>query len=100
MIKLGFYVDIRHKSLDCSHIEQGNPGLGGTQYQMLLLAYHLANTYKDKFNVYLFVDEKVKFANDHITQVQLLDKGDLREEIVKSNISVLIVRSELEILRY
>ncbi len=98
MIKLGFYVDIRHKNLDCSHIERGNPGLGGTQYQMLLLAYHLANTYKDKFNVYLFVDEKVKFANSQITQVQLLEKGNLREEVVKSNISVLIIRSELEIL--
>lgn len=98
MIKLGFYIDIRHKNLDCSHIERGNPGLGGTQYQMLLLAYHLANTYKDKFNVYLFVDEKVKLANSQITQVQLLEKGNLREEVVKSNISVLIIRSELEIL--
>ena len=95
MVRLGLYIEVRHPDLDCSCIESGNPGLGGTQYQMLLLAYHLANTYKDKFNVYLFVDEKVKFANDHITQVQLLDKGDLREEIVKSNISVLIVRSEL-----
>lgn len=99
MVRLGLYIEVRHPDLDCSCIESGNPGLGGTQYQMLLLAYHLANTYKDKFNVYLFVDEKVKFANDHITQVQLLDKGDLREEIVKSNISVLIVRSELDILR-
>ena len=99
MIKVGIYIDVRHKNVDCTSIERGNPGLGGTQYQMLLLAYHLANTYKGKFEVYLFVDEKVKFANDSITQVQLPCKNSLREEIKQSGVRVLIVRSELDTLK-
>lgn len=42
-MKIGIYLgNNKGTPIDVSTIEKGNPGIGGTQYQMLLLAHFLS----------------------------------------------------------
>ncbi len=41
-MKVGFYFDTAGKDgLDCSNITQGNPGMGGSEYEFLIVSYLL-----------------------------------------------------------
>ena len=42
-MKVGFYFDTRnYRQTDCSHITEGNPGLGGSEFEILLVSYLLS----------------------------------------------------------
>ena len=48
MIKVGFYLGEKNGSeIDATNIENGYPGVGGTQFVMLLLAHYLSKMPKN-----------------------------------------------------
>lgn len=53
-MKIAIYVSCTNKeNLDLSSLEQGNPGIGGTQYQMFSLPYFFS-LYRDQYYKYSF----------------------------------------------
>ena len=64
--------------VDCSNIEKGNPGIGGTQYSILLLTVMLRKKYKD-LSTFLFSPKKVHMVDERLnytidSSVDLLNK--------------------------
>ena len=41
-MKAAFYLPNRYYTMDCTDIDSGNPGIGGTEYMIIALAYHLS----------------------------------------------------------
>ena len=55
MIKCGFYIENDGlKSVDCTDLRKGNPGIGGVEYATLLVAEWLSLT-KDDISLTLYV---------------------------------------------
>lgn len=51
-INIGLYIEgIGLHELDMRHPNEGNPGIGGTQYCFLLLAYYFSKAYHKDFNI-------------------------------------------------
>ena len=97
MIVVGVYIDL-NKSADCREIEYGNPGIGGTQYQMLLMSYHLATTYADRYKVVVFCQHPLTFSVSGIQQV-IISPDDLPKALVSAKLDLLILRSDLDTLK-
>lgn len=58
-MKIGILIDKGSLELvDCSKIEKGNPGMGGSEYLFLLLAYYLSGKNKE-FSIILLVKNKL-----------------------------------------
>lgn len=58
-MKIGMLIDRGTLELvDCSKIERGNPGMGGSEYLFLLLAYYLGNKSKE-FSIVLLIKNKL-----------------------------------------
>lgn len=48
MIKIGFYIENKGiESIDCTDLKSGNPGIGGTEYAILLVTEWLSKEKKD-----------------------------------------------------
>lgn len=61
MINIGFYISNRNTgNVDCSDIFSGNPGIGGSEYNNILLAGSLESHYKD-LNLTVYTDVKSPF---------------------------------------
>ena len=41
-MKVAFYLPNKFCYADCSNVDLGNPGIGGTEYMIIALAYHLS----------------------------------------------------------
>lgn len=39
-MKVAFYLPNKFCYADCSNVDLGNPGIGGTEYMIIALAYH------------------------------------------------------------
>lgn len=62
-IKVAFYLDNRYiADRDLWNIENGNPGIGGSQYMQLLIANHLVKQYTD-LEVVMYVTARQNFTD-------------------------------------
>lgn len=85
MIKIGFYIENKGiDSVDCTNLRNGNPGIGGTEYAILLVTDWLSTEKKDisltlyaRSNRNLPESINVKVCND-VTDalVKSVDNGD------------------------
>jgi len=41
-MNIAFYLPNKNCSTDCTNVDEGNPGMGGTEYMIIALAYHLS----------------------------------------------------------
>ncbi|MDR1090601.1 MAG: glycosyltransferase family 4 protein [Prevotella sp.] len=58
MVNIAFYLSNKNiRDVDCSDVFNGNPGIGGSDYALLLLACSLTQNHND-LNVLVYVDEK------------------------------------------
>lgn len=70
-MKIGFYVNnSRFSSVDCRHIANGNPGIGGTPYLIILIASQLSKR-DNGLDITLFVDTPGMFPED--LKIQVVD---------------------------
>jgi glycosyltransferase involved in cell wall biosynthesis len=90
MTNIAFYCPNKNtKNVDRSDIFNGNPGIGGTEYAMLLLACSLTSNYGD-LNTTIYVDEEGIFPSClKITRVK--DWVDLRQKTTEENIHILVL---------
>ena len=61
-MKIGFFIDIKDsKNFDYSSLDNGNPGIGGSEYMMISLTKDLSRC--SKFNIINFSFHEIKIKN-------------------------------------
>jgi glycosyltransferase involved in cell wall biosynthesis len=77
-ITIGFYLDISQyvTDIDLSNPMSGNPGIGGTQYEIILLAHTLANTFSN-LKVVIFSNNRCQLHNKNIKLILTKSYDDL-----------------------
>lgn len=79
-LKIGVYfANAGYKNIDLTTPEEGNPGIGGTQFNALTLV-HYYQIYYPQNEIYLYADKKGLFP-DHINVVET---GNLEKSILKA----------------
>lgn len=87
-MKIALYVDNRKiNDVDCSDLLKGNPGIGGTEYSILLLAQVLE---KNSFDVILLLEKRA--IHPEVSQVRLVNRLDDVVKIAKEA-DILIISS-------
>ena len=80
MIKCGFYIENDGlKSVDCTDLRKGNPGIGGVEYATLLVAEWLSLT-KDDISLTLYV----RSSQNLPPSIHVNVCSDVMEALVKS----------------
>jgi len=86
-MKIAFYLDVRgNKNVDASNPESGNPGIGGTPFQIILLA-HFLSLEKTNWQIYCFSENEI-----------LLSKRIVLYKITENNLLDVIVSLDIDIL--
>lgn len=98
-MKLGFYFDNSDiADIDMSMPEDGNPGIGGTQYCFIILMYYL-EVYPRNFDIYLFTHSNSKFPKG-VKTIIVKDIFHAIELSNKNNIDIFIFRPDSKINVY
>ena len=77
------------KHIDCSSLEYGNPGIGGTHFVMLQVASYLSKGQND-IEIFLFVEAEQNLPKD-LNVININNEESLPENLVKNNIDILVV---------
>lgn len=93
MIKLAVYIELKsEKSKDLTHIEDGNPGIGGTEYCFAVLIDNLLSSYGEEFSLTLFTTAKVTFKKEcNITIVK--DVNEMLNLVSCNSYDILLMRT-------
>lgn len=87
-----YFRNFAFRNVDCSHIENGNPGIGGTHFAMLQLA-HILNS-RD-VDCCLFAESAEQLPKT-IKVVQVKTANNLPHAIIQNNIDILVVNRTTE----
>lgn len=89
-MKIGFYLDKKNlDNINCYNILNGNPGLGGSEYEFLLVSYLLENR-DNEIEPILFVHSKLKVPHKNVKIVYGGITG-LCDVCVEEGISLLVI---------
>lgn len=92
MIKIAFYYPRFGKPVDFSKIEEGNPGIGGTECCFSLLMTTLAKYYKECLEVVFFSHED--FLHSEFFECRFVNStSDIYSICAKENFNFLILRT-------
>lgn len=88
-IKIGFLIDgLGLGDVNMEHPNEGNPGMGGTQYCFLLLAFYLNKFYSNKFDIAIISFTALKvpdgIKNHIISHLKELDGNEINLLLVKT----------------
>lgn len=88
---IGIYLGELSSPVDARKVEEGNPGIGGTEYMMLLLASYLGHY--PQYSIYVLANQTILFDSS----VNICNAGDsnLPHVLRANSISILIVKSTL-----
>lgn len=92
MLKVGFYIENRGTlSVNCQDLKNGNPGIGGTEYSMLLVAENL--TIHNFSNIHVSVYAS---STNNISSVLTAYKVDSAKEAIykasQDGVKILVIR--------
>ncbi|MEJ5961329.1 glycosyltransferase family 4 protein [Pedobacter immunditicola] len=90
-ITVGFYLENKGiKNVDCSKIYEGNPGIGGTEFSMISLIYHLTLLNND-INVIVYAEFTSNLPA--ILNVRTIgDTSSLKKQLLLDKPDILILR--------
>lgn len=90
-MNIAFYCKNKNTSkIDCSNLLNGNPGVGGTYYAMLSVAYFLNHKNDSKHSYYVFAESVNNLPND-MSKVLVETENDLNRNIRKYDIGILVI---------
>ena len=94
MKHVAFYIPNQGTAeVNCRNLLHGNPGIGGTEYAMFLLAYSLWTNYKD-LNITVYADkEGLLPENIHIKKVE--NRNDLAQKVTEDEVDILVLHYNL-----
>lgn len=87
--KIAYYLPVNKQNVDCSDIEYGNPGLGGSEYLIILIST-LLSKYSERNHIYLYTNFKGKLP-DCLTSVYCVDFADFAEKCRRNNVYYAVV---------
>lgn len=100
-IKIGIEInDNKYKNKDFTHLLDGNPGIGGIQYQLLLLGDCLSNFFDDKYEIVYFHYSPLNDFPEGIKEVICEDDLDILRVSLLEDIDELIVNCNKSDLWY
>lgn len=93
-MKVAFYLPNKFCAADCTNVDSGNPGIGGTEYMIIAIAYHLSIR-DNKQEIILFVQ------NDKLLpkQCRVIKVNDIIDTLSKSKqekVDCLIIQNSKE----
>lgn len=95
MSKIIFYVSLRSSiTVDLSNPEKGNPGIGATQYLMVLIATKLKQKFK-KLDITIITDSEVIFPRN-LNVVSVNDKFEAVKKAKSLSADILIIRTDTD----
>jgi len=93
--KIAFYLGNKnHPSIDFSHPEQGNPGVGYSDYLPVALVHYLTNRYGDDYEYYLLAEE-VSNLPTNILHFRVLDINDAAQKAADINADIFVFRTRI-----
>lgn len=93
-MKIGIYLGGLSTPIDASNIEEGNPGIGGTEYMMLLLASYLGHY--PQYSISVLTNQNILF-NSSVNVYCNTEDSNLYQITKINSISILVVKSTLPI---
>lgn len=95
-MKVGFYFDKRNAgNLDCTDILKGNPGVGGSEYEFLLVSYLLEKRNND-LDIVLFSASPIKVPHKNFIYTGTTIEG-LCEACIREKVKTLVInKSQLD----
>jgi glycosyltransferase involved in cell wall biosynthesis len=91
MINIAFYLPNKQISnVDCSTIEAGNPGIGGSPYAMIALVYYLSKLNHSRYNIKLYA-ESIENLPLCINRSKVVDLVDLSAELANDKIDIFVI---------
>ena len=93
-MKIAFYLPNKHCAADCTNIDAGNPGIGGTEYMIIALSYYLTIR-KNGHNIYLFAQNDTLLPK----QCNIKSVNNVRDALFKckeETIDCLVVQNSPE----
>lgn len=93
-MKLGIYIGgTPNRQIDCRHIvENGNPGIGGTEYEFVMLSIYLTSNIHSDIDLTIFQTGRYTLP-DHIISINGVYPADMPNEAKKHDIDILLIDS-------
>jgi glycosyltransferase involved in cell wall biosynthesis len=92
-IKIGFYVQNEgYPNVDCRFPEQGNPGIGGTQFSEISVAYYLNQFYPEQLEI-LLLAQQTKLLPPSLQSYQIVDHVDAAVKSESEGCNIFIFRT-------
>lgn len=93
-MRLGIYIGgTPNRQIDCRHIiENGNPGIGGTEYEFVMLSIYLSSNIHSDINLTVFQTGRYTLP-DYMISINGMQPVDMLNEIKKHDIDILIIDS-------
>ena len=91
-ILVAFYLENKSFSdIDCTDVNQGNPGIGGTEYMIWFICSMLSRKYDD-LHVCMFANN-IQFLPEQLDKIQVENEIGAIEEAEKIGADILVLRS-------
>lgn len=92
-IKIGFYVQNEgYPDVDCRFPEQGNPGIGGTQFSEISVAYYLNKFYPQQLEI-LLLARHTELLPPSLQTCQIVDAVDAAVKSEEERCNIFIFRT-------
>ena len=98
MKRIGFFLEARDMGAkDCRDILVGNPGIGGTEYEVILISSLLTLRYAEQFETTVFTNGRLLLPDCLQAKTVLLDRMDeLPVACKRQGIDVLVVDARMD----
>lgn len=93
MLNVAFYFDNTGiADRDCSVLDKGNPGIGGTEYLFCATSYELQKRYKDKVSVRLLISKEMSLPKEMLCHA-VSDINGAIAFCANNDIKIIVVRN-------
>ena len=95
-MRIAFYLPNKDFSyVDCSNPEEGNPGIGGTEYMIISIPYYLEKLYHGRHEYFVFANSLNRLPQD-LNIIQVEGVADIPPIMSKMGIDLLVLKYSLD----
>lgn len=91
-MKIAFYLPNKNCHADCTQIDKGNPGIGGTEYEIIALSYFLSINPKNRHKI-LVLAENIQNLPKEINTKYVSNCKEAYNIAVQNNVNIIIFQN-------
>lgn len=91
-MKIAFYLPNKNYQADCTQIDKGNPGIGGTEYEIIAISYFLSIDSKNRHEI-LVLAENINTLPKEISLLYVSNYEEAYNTAVQNNVDLLIFQN-------